>query len=88
MQLKQNLFKTNRKEIKATPYFSLCCDEVEQRGISHSRERDMMKFLYNSKRCLTSCTMKGREVTKKKTHLQESFDTFIPLVVVNLHFLR
>ena len=45
----------------------------------------MMSFLNNS---MTSCTMKGREMTKNKTHLQESFDTLIPLVVVNLHFLR
>ena len=45
-------------------------------------------FYTTQKIHLTSCTMRGREVTKNKTHLQESFDTFIPLVVVNLHFLR
>ena len=79
-----------KKWLRGRLYFSLCCDEVVQRGITHCRERDMMSFSYNSKIRLTSCTMKGREVTKNKAHLQESFDTmsFIPLVVVNLHFLR
>ena len=38
MQLQQNLFKTNRKQIKATPYFSLCCDEVVQRGIQGAKD--------------------------------------------------
>ena len=128
MQLKQNLFKTNRKQIKAIPFFlslprSRCLDvtqrspkrtfggalcDIQKKGcegdytflrvvmrwyrevflIPEEKQYDMMPFYTTKKIHLTFCTMKGREVTKNKTHLQESFDTFIPLVVVNLHFLR
>ena len=43
---------TSKKRLRGRLYFSLCSDEVVQRGISHSRERDMMSFLYNSKKTL------------------------------------
>ena len=41
-----------KKRLQGRLYFALCCDEVVQRGISHCRERDMMSFLYNSKKTL------------------------------------
>ena len=43
---------TSKKRLRGRLYFSLCCDEVVQRGISHSRERDMMSFLHDSKKTL------------------------------------
>ena len=43
---------TSKKWLRGRLYFSLCCDEVVQRGISHSRERDMMSFLHDSKKTL------------------------------------
>ena len=70
--------------------YTFLCDVMKwYRAVFHIPEIAIWCHFYiTQKRCLTSCTMKGREVTKNKTHLQESFDTFIPLVVVNLHFLR
>ena len=70
-------------------YTFLCVVMKWYREVFLTAEKEIWcNFYITQKRRLTSYTMKGREVTKNKTHLQESFDTFIPLVVVNLHFLR
>ena len=45
-------YVTSKKRLRGRLYFSPCCDEVIQRGASHSGERDKMSFLYNSKKTL------------------------------------
>ena len=82
-----DILKTAARE---TILFSVSWWSGTERYFSFQKKNNMIwcHFYTTQKIHLTSCTMRGREVTKNKTHLQESFDTFIPLVVVNLHFLR
>ena len=82
----RDIQKTTARE---TILFSVLWWSGTERYFSFQKKNNMIwcHFYTTPKMHLASCTMKGREVTKNKTHLQESFDTFIPLVVVNLHFL-
>ena len=84
------LHDIQKKAVRETILFSVLWWSGTERYFSFQKKNNMIwcHFYTTKKIHLTSCTMKGREVTKNKTHLQESFDTFIPLVVVNLHFLR